>query len=214
MLSHPTPSPDPSPHHTPSPANTSVNIKDILRKPWHHTWRFWFKEASKDGKHNEEESGNFLSSFSSRGYINSLQEFMSCWSSFEDPTSQYADFYIFRDGLTPTWEDPGNKDGGRLVIPVTDHSNHTSTLRIWMQLVITVFSENWDNAFTICGIGMSIREWGDFITMWNTDTSTKARLKILKTEIRPMVKGVHVGYVPHKEKLEAMNKTKRSNTPA
>lgn len=45
---------------------------------------------------------------------------------------------------------------------------------------------------------MSIREWGDFITLWNTDTSTKTRLKSLKTEIRPLVKGVHVGYVPHK----------------
>jgi hypothetical protein len=71
-MTHPTPSPDLSPHHTPSP-NTSVNIKDILRKPWNNSWQFWFKEASKDGKHSEEESGNFLSSFSSKGYMNSLQ---------------------------------------------------------------------------------------------------------------------------------------------
>jgi len=198
-------------HTNPSPSSY-VNINDILRKPWQHTWQIWFKEHSKDGKHSSEEEGtNFLSHFSNKGNITSLKEFLGCWSSFDNPTAKYADLYLFRNGLTPTWEDPGNRDGGRMVIPVTEHANHTATLRMWMQLIILVFSENFDNIFTICGIGISIREWGDFITLWNLDTSTKARIKVLKTEIRPLVKGVHVGYVPHKEKLEAMNKPK---TPA
>ena len=49
----------------------TVGIKDILHKPWNATWQFWFKEQSKDGKHNEEDV-NFLSSFSKRGNINSV----------------------------------------------------------------------------------------------------------------------------------------------
>jgi len=182
-------------------ASTTVSVRDILHKPWGSPWQFWYKEQSKDGKNNDDDS-NFLSSYSNKGQMASVHDFLTCWSTFKAPTSKYADFYIFKNGLTPTWEDPGNKDGGRLVIPVTDHFSHSATLHIWMQLVLMVFSENWHSSFTICGVGMSFREWGDFITLWNTDTSTKSKLKVLKTEIRPLVKGVHVGYVPHKEKLE------------
>jgi hypothetical protein len=57
--------------HSPPSGPHTVNIRDILHKPWNATWQFWFKEQSKDGKHTEEDD-NFLSSYGKRGNMSSV----------------------------------------------------------------------------------------------------------------------------------------------
>jgi hypothetical protein len=45
-----------------------------------------------------------------------------------------------------------------------------------------------------CGIGMAFREWGDFVSLWNTTAYSKTLVKSLKKEIRPITNGSYVGY--------------------
>eukprot|EP01111_Echinosteliopsis_oligospora_P010412 TRINITY_DN322_c1_g1_i3.p2 TRINITY_DN322_c1_g1~~TRINITY_DN322_c1_g1_i3.p2 ORF type:complete len:132 (-),score=11.44 TRINITY_DN322_c1_g1_i3:128-523(-) len=118
-----------------------------------------------------------------------------------NPFDSYTDMFLFRTGCSPTWEDPSNVNGGRLVIPIHNHSHHTTTLRIWMRLVIVVFHENWEKKYKICGIALNIRAWGDCISMWNTDDD-KILAKNLKRELRTIVMSRKIGYISHKDKIK------------
>lgn len=60
-----------TPQDHPATFSTTVSVRDILHKPWGSPWQFWFKEQSKDGKHNDDDA-NFLSSFSSKGTMTSV----------------------------------------------------------------------------------------------------------------------------------------------
>jgi len=208
-------------HDLPPPDVLSLN------KDWSCPWQLWVKvpkiaDGNADEKKNDggggvvgggggdddhdDESDDFLSLCTRKGaVINSFKEFISNWSMVSDPTSRYTDIFLFREGIPPEWDHPAMVDGGRLVIPVLEHCSHTATLRKWMGLVIEVFVNDWDSYYSICGIGMAFREWGDFVSLWNTTAYSKSLVKSLKKEIRPVTNGAYVGYKTFKEKKEKAN---------
>ncbi|VEU22691.1 DEKNAAC103729 [Brettanomyces naardenensis] len=100
--------------------------------------------------------------------------------SFEDlPVG--TEFFFFKNGVKPMWEDPANVKGGRWIFHfVTDRNDRNSSLRsalIWERLLLRLISGTFipeDNLYRdlvsndICGVTLSVRGDRNIISIWNT----------------------------------------------
>jgi hypothetical protein len=105
----------------------------------------------------------------------------------------YSNIRVFRAPVTPLWEDPNNRDGGRYVILIhhrptpgaptppshsgseTDDSGSDSSkfsnLKLppeYLNIILHVISGLLGPETGFCGIVLSVRRFGMMITVWNT----------------------------------------------
>ncbi|TKR88749.1 hypothetical protein L596_012947 [Steinernema carpocapsae] len=80
-----------------------------------------------------------------------------------------SDYYVFRRGIDPMWEDDNNAKGGRWVINV-DKSKRADLLdKYWMELLMALIGEQFDDSEHICGVVVNCRAKGDKIAVWTRD---------------------------------------------
>lgn len=73
-----------------------------------------------------------------------------------------SDYYLFKDGIKPMWEDPQNVRGGRWVYCVDKHSRSTKLDELWLELMMAIIGEQFESHGTqICGASVNLRQKGD-----------------------------------------------------
>jgi translation initiation factor 4E len=70
---------------------------------------------------------------------------------------------LFKDGITPTWEDPQNKQGGKWTIRL----KKGIASRYWEDVILAIIGEQFDVGPEICGAVLSVRNNEDIISIWN-----------------------------------------------
>ncbi|KAL7669834.1 hypothetical protein ACOME3_004783 [Neoechinorhynchus agilis] len=82
-----------------------------------------------------------------------------------------CDYYFFRDGIKPTWEDPMNVDGGSWILVIRQADELDS---IWLETLMALIGSQLekDGSDLICGVRFQIRsnansfERKDKVTLW------------------------------------------------
>jgi len=70
------------------------------------------------------------------------------------------------------WEDATNVNGGKWVVPLP--KNRKDILdEYWLQSVLTVIGENFDEGDEICGCVVSIRKQQDRLALWTKTADNK-----------------------------------------
>jgi translation initiation factor 4E len=86
-----------------------------------------------------------------------------------------TEYHLFKEGITPTWEDPQNKLGGKWMIRL----KKGIASRYWEDVVLAIIGEQFDVGPEICGAVISVRNNEDIISIWNkTADNTEAVNKI------------------------------------
>ncbi len=82
---------------------------------------------------------------------------------------------MFKDGITPFWEDPQNKAGGKWMLRL----RKGIAARYWEDILFAIIGEQFDVGSEICGAVLSVRINEDIISIWNkTAENTEAVNKI------------------------------------
>ncbi|KAK0423793.1 hypothetical protein QR680_008336 [Steinernema hermaphroditum] len=80
-----------------------------------------------------------------------------------------SDYYVFRKGIKPMWEDDNNAKGGRWLISI-DRTKRSARLdAFWIELLIALIGEQFEDSEHICGIVVNCRHKGDKISVWTRD---------------------------------------------
>lgn len=79
------------------------------------------------------------------------------------------DFYFFRDNIQPMWEDPLNKEGGKITISLKKDSNDLNNF--WLYTLLGCIGEQFDESLMICGIVLNIRKHQNRINIWLNDSN-------------------------------------------
>lgn len=82
-----------------------------------------------------------------------------------------SNYHLFRDGVRPTWEDEGNKQGGKWVCPM-QRKERGKLDDSWMNVMTAMIGETFENNDEICGAVCSIRKAVDRIAIWTKTANT------------------------------------------
>lgn len=86
--------------------------------------------------------------------VNTIEDFWGLFNNIQKPTqlSNGSNYYFFRDGIKPAWEDPSNAKGGRWIIEMDQKSDMAD--QCWLTSLLALIGENIDN---VCGIVLNLR---------------------------------------------------------
>ncbi|KAH7724873.1 translation initiation factor 4E [Aphelenchoides avenae] len=82
-----------------------------------------------------------------------------------------SDYYLFKDGIKPMWEDENNVKGGRWLV-VVDKQKRAATLdQYWLDLLLAMIGGQFErHSDFICGAVVNVRQKGDKISLWTQDS--------------------------------------------
>lgn len=112
-----------------------------------------------------------------------VESFWSMYNHIQQPSclSRGANYYFFKEGIKPMWEDPKNVNGGRWLITIDKSIDH-----YWKELLVAMVGEQFIGLEEcICGATLSIRQSGNRIALWTkgTDQENETIGCILKQKI-------------------------------
>jgi len=163
--------------------NTKESVsKDAGLHPLQHRWTLWYCKNEK--KKQWEECLKQVTVFET------VEDFWALYNHIQLASSLSfgSDYYLFKEGIQPMWEDKNNQKGGRWLINVDKLRRNELLDHYWLELLLAMVGEQFDDyGDQICGSVVNIRNKGDKISLWtrdvNNDEANKRIGQILKQKI-------------------------------
>lgn len=156
---------------TPEVEATEVGASAEAKGPHklHRQWTFWYDIQSKP------KPGAAWGTSLKKAYtFDTVEEFWSLYDQIFRPSklTGNADFHLFKAGVEPKWEDPECANGGKWTIPVNNRKTTFETM--WLETLMALIGEQFDETDDICGIVASVRQRGDKLALWTRNASNEA----------------------------------------
>uniref|UniRef100_A0A7E4W2Z6 eIF-4F 25 kDa subunit n=1 Tax=Panagrellus redivivus TaxID=6233 RepID=A0A7E4W2Z6_PANRE len=123
-------------------------------------WQFWRSSA------NEPNGVVMVRTF------DTWENFHSFYHTLTAPTALPwgSDYYLFREGIEPLWEDPSNIKGGRW-LTIIERTKRAERLDVcWFELIMALIREEFvEVEDDICGAVVNVRQKGDKVALWTRD---------------------------------------------
>uniref|UniRef100_A0A1I7YH21 eIF-4F 25 kDa subunit n=1 Tax=Steinernema glaseri TaxID=37863 RepID=A0A1I7YH21_9BILA len=161
-------------------------------------YSFWFLRGSRgDRQQKWEDCLRELVGF------DTVEGFWSVYNHVQAPSKlpYGSDYYVFKRGIKPTWEDESNVKGGRWIINIERLNRDKCLNTYWMEVLIAMIGEQLPDSEYICGMAVSCRNKGDKISVWtryaNKDEHN-LRIGMKLKEVLGLPDSELIQYVGHK----------------
>uniref|UniRef100_A0AC34Q0I9 EIF-4F 25 kDa subunit n=1 Tax=Panagrolaimus sp. JU765 TaxID=591449 RepID=A0AC34Q0I9_9BILA len=146
-------------------------------------WSFWYLRGQRKSYDDWEKNLFKIATFET------IEDYYGLFEAALPPSCLVpgADYYLFRDGIKPMWEDPANRNGGRWVlISRGKDAKFVDTLFTKMcDSLIGGRFNNFENE--ICGIALNVRGKHDKVAVWIRDTNIPAKVESIGLAIKHLV---------------------------
>ncbi|XP_051130052.1 eukaryotic translation initiation factor [Andrographis paniculata] len=131
-------------------------------------WTFWYDNQSKP-----KQGAAWGSSIRKAYTFDTVEEFWCLCDQIFVPSklSGTADFHLFKAGVEPKWEDPECANGGKWTVNCSRRSNMDT---LWLETLMAMIGEQFDEADEICGVVASVRPRQDKISLWTKTAANEA----------------------------------------
>ena len=92
-----------------------------------------------------------------------------------------CDYYMFKDGIKPAWEDPVNSQGGKWEIIISAREGATVG-DLWLDTVLMCIGESFEHADHICGAVFNSRKSKFRISIWTRAAADEAAVMSIGNE--------------------------------
>ncbi|KAG6845794.1 hypothetical protein H0H87_003848 [Tephrocybe sp. NHM501043] len=139
---------------------TNFNVKHPLYSPW----TLWFDSPATKGRNLPQTP---VSAFpqtplpqtpgvaAAQGWMedikrvisfDSVEEFWGLYNNIIPPSQlpQKANYYLFKEGIIPAWEDEANKNGGKWSIQLPRDKNRGNVDKMWLYTMLAAIGETFD----------------------------------------------------------------------
>eukprot|EP01059_Diplonema_ambulator_P012189 TRINITY_DN22416_c0_g1_i1.p1 TRINITY_DN22416_c0_g1~~TRINITY_DN22416_c0_g1_i1.p1 ORF type:complete len:198 (+),score=24.98 TRINITY_DN22416_c0_g1_i1:54-596(+) len=173
------------------------------KHPLEHRWTMWYDSFKKtDPDKSYEENLMKVSDF------DTVEDFWSTYNHIKRPTSLEfgANYHVFKSGIKPMWEDPANKEGGRLVILISP-TKEESLNETWEHLLLAMIGEYIEDGVTpipeghVLGAVLGRRKKETKIAVWTRDRTATEALEELKQRLITLLQlsgSTSIKYEAHK----------------
>ena len=127
--------------------------------------------------------------------IRTAEAFWSIQNNIRFPSemkNERGDYYLFKDGILPEWEHPGNLGGGSLTLNIDQFKID----EVWLRLQLEVIANSISNLELVCGLELAIRKNRFKVAVWVNKSST-ALIKELSQDLRKIPNVVSVEFRRH-----------------
>ncbi|CDO76634.1 hypothetical protein BN946_scf184868.g48 [Trametes cinnabarina] len=116
--------------------------------------------------------------------FDSVEEFWGLYNNIVPPSQlpQKANYYLFKEGIIPAWEDEANKNGGKWSIQLPRDKNRAVVDKFWLYTMLAAIGETFDPLLTseggetlqslITGVIVSTRPQFYRISIWTRSAPT------------------------------------------
>lgn len=125
----------------------------LIKHPLHSQWTLWY--LHNDRQKSWEDMQNRITAFET------VEDFWSLYNHIRVASEIGGgnDYSLFKRNIRPMWEDKQNKSGGRWLIQL--QRQHTGLVdQLWLDTLLCLIGEAFDNAEDICGAVVNIRPRG------------------------------------------------------
>eukprot|EP01012_Entosiphon_sulcatum_P031089 TRINITY_DN3881_c0_g1_i1.p1 TRINITY_DN3881_c0_g1~~TRINITY_DN3881_c0_g1_i1.p1 ORF type:complete len:330 (+),score=40.66 TRINITY_DN3881_c0_g1_i1:62-1051(+) len=185
--------PGASPLTPANPANkiiASEPLSDLAPLPCH--WMFWVSWKLED-----------VADTRQIGRCTCLQEFWQCFGSLllaEMPVN--VSLQVFREGVTPTYDNPLNRNGGHFKIRATSLQ---AACRLWAKLVYATVCEQLVCNDQVCGCAVVKKNRSITVQVWIASSLYKPAVKSYLTSTLMRGDYFRLKYCPHKYLLRTIH---------
>jgi len=83
--------------------------------------------------------------------FDSVEEFWGLYNNIIPPSQlpQKANYYLFKEGIIPAWEDEANKNGGKWSIQLPKDKNRSNVDKMWLYTMLAAIGETFDPSPTL-----------------------------------------------------------------
>ncbi|CAG0888170.1 unnamed protein product [Cyprideis torosa] len=208
----------PEPPTKPAPpskdtAETEKNAENLspeqfIKHPLQNSWVMWFFKNDKTKAYvdNQVPITNF----------HTVEDFWSLWNNIQLASSLNTgwDYMLFKEGVTPRWEDDNNVNGGRWLITLNRNSRQNGELDAWwLELVLCLIGEGFDDfSDEVTGAVVNIRPKQDKISIWTRDWQNGEAAKAIGRVIKDRLKlnRMQINYQSHRDVANKTGSSARS----
>uniref|UniRef100_A0A1I7V1I7 eIF-4F 25 kDa subunit n=1 Tax=Caenorhabditis tropicalis TaxID=1561998 RepID=A0A1I7V1I7_9PELO len=168
---------------------TSIPPELLTRHPLQNRWALWYLKADRNKEW--EDCLKMVSLF------DTVEDFWSLYNHIQSAggLNWGSDYYLFKEGIKPMWEDVNNVQGGRWLVVVDKQRRQQLLDHYWLELLMAIVGEQFDEyGDYVCGAVVNVRQKGDKVSLWTRDATRddvnlrigqvlKQKLSIPDTEI-------------------------------
>ncbi|KAH8835896.1 eukaryotic translation initiation factor 4E class I [Flagelloscypha sp. PMI_526] len=188
---------------------TNFNVKHPLYSPW----TLWFDSPATKGRNlpqtpmtaypqtplpqtpNVAAAQGWMEDIKRVISFDSVEEFWGLYNNIVPPSQlpQKANYYLFKEGIIPAWEDEANKLGGKWSIQLPKDKNRAGVDKMWLYTMLAAIGETFDPAHAseqekpgqslITGVIVSTRPQFYRISIWTRLAPASADDDGLRTRI-------------------------------
>uniref|UniRef100_A0A914RFP4 eIF-4F 25 kDa subunit n=1 Tax=Parascaris equorum TaxID=6256 RepID=A0A914RFP4_PAREQ len=119
---------------------TVIPEQTLIRHPLQYQWVLWYLKADRNKEWHE--------CLMQVAFFGTIEDFWALYNMIQQPSAMNwgSDYYLFKEGVKPMWEDENNVKGGRWLIVLL------------MAIIGEQFEDYGDH---VCGAAVNIRQRGD-----------------------------------------------------
>jgi len=137
--------------------------------------------------------------------ISTVEEFWETYDFLNRPNDlpTTTDYHFFRDGIKPTWEDPGNAKGGKWIIRLPKGL----ASRYWEETCLALIGCQFTGVpvTELCGAVLSVRYSEDILGVWNRSATDRDMIDRIRDAIKKILQlpaNAYMEYKPHQNSLQ------------
>ena len=158
---------------------STESVPDFTRlHPLQTSWTMWYQESAK-GKGGKVDWSQLLKKLMT---FSTVEDFWRLYNYVPKPSEigVGCDYSLFREGIEPAWEHPGNSKGGRWVFRIPN-SGPRSMDDLWLSLLLSLIGEQYEDSEpdAICGVVISIRKSENRLALWTKNAQNVENTKKL-----------------------------------
>ncbi|XP_068666077.1 eukaryotic translation initiation factor-like isoform X1 [Aristolochia californica] len=152
-------------------SESTISTEMAEAKLPHHLdrkWTFWYDNQSKP-----KQGAAWGTSLKKVYAFDTVEEFWCLYDQIFRPSKLLAnaDFHCFKAGIEPKWEDPECANGGKWSVTSSRKANLDS---MWLETLMALIGEQFDESDEICGIVASVRQRQDKLALWTKAAPNEA----------------------------------------
>jgi len=150
--------------------------------------RFAFFYLRRDRSQKETDAQGYQNAVQKIGSFDSVEGFFGIYDHLVKPHSltsetHVTDYHLFREGISPTWEDAKNRNGGKWIVRLRKVEGLASLY--WEDLIMALVGEQFgDVGCQVCGVVVSVRQHEDILSVWTQDSKDDDAIAKIRDAIK------------------------------
>uniref|UniRef100_A0A1I7Z1A7 eIF-4F 25 kDa subunit n=1 Tax=Steinernema glaseri TaxID=37863 RepID=A0A1I7Z1A7_9BILA len=143
-----------------APAPSSLDV----RHPLQRRWVLWYLKGDRNK--------DWEDCLKQVALFDTVEDFWALYNHIQTASGLNwgSDYYLFKEGIKPMWEDENNIKGGRWLVAVDKQKRSDRLDRYWLDLLMAMIGEQFEeHGEHICGAVLNVRQKGDKVSLWTRD---------------------------------------------